>query len=233
MDKEELRERYEATGDEGFYRQAMPLYEEALARSPDDARLLTDYGYLQECHARRALHAAVACYQRAIDADPAGQKAHFQLIGAMAALREADSLIPRYEQRVAAAPHDPAGYRLLARVCLAAGDHGRARLAIHAGLGIEPGDAALTELQGDLYAATGRPNDALAAWHRAWTLAPEDYGISMRFSAAFLAERLGRLAEAAGEWRFIVGWCEDHGDTIHTGWPRRELARIEALLGAA
>ena len=39
----------------------------------------------------------------------------------------------------------------------------------------------------------------------------------MHYSAAFLLERLGRLAEAADEWRFIIGWCEEHDATIaHT-----------------
>jgi hypothetical protein len=37
-----------------------------------------------------------------------------------------------------------------------------------------------------------------------------------------------RLAEAAAEWRFIVGWCEEHGYSITADWPRRELQRLEA-----
>ena len=54
----------------------------------------------------------------------------------------------------------------------------------------------------------------------------------MHYSAAFLLERLGRLAEAAGEWRFVVGWCEEHDAAIEADWPRHELQRIEAALGA-
>ncbi len=49
----------------------------------------------------------------------------------------------------------------------------------------------------------------------------------MRYSAAFLLERQGRLAEAAGEWRFIISWMEERGDTINLNWPRRELHRLE------
>jgi hypothetical protein len=88
----------------------------------------------------------------------------------------------------------------------------------------------LIEQQGDLYAATARREGALASWRRAFALAPEEYGISMRFSAAFLLERLGRLAEAADEWRFIIGWQQQRGQTIHLDWPRRELRRLEAEL---
>jgi tetratricopeptide (TPR) repeat protein len=231
MDKEELRERYEATADERYYELARPLYERALAASPGDPRLLTDFGYLQDCHGRVAIRAAAGCYRRAIEADPSLDKPHFQLIGSLAALGELDTVIPQYQQMADGAPEDPRGYRLLAMACLRAGIYDRAAAVIDAGLEIAPDDPLLTELRGDLYAATGRPEDALANWRRAVALAPDDYGISMRFSAAFLLERLGRLAEAAGEWRFIARWSEDHGDTIHIEWPRRELRRLETMIG--
>ena len=47
LDMQELQERYKATGDERFYEQAQPLYEQALAENPGDARLLLSYGYLR------------------------------------------------------------------------------------------------------------------------------------------------------------------------------------------
>jgi tetratricopeptide (TPR) repeat protein len=228
VDKEELRERYEAYCDEHFYDQAKQLYEQALERSPGDARLLREYGYLQECHGRYAIRAAAECYQHAIDADPQQDKSHLQLISALAALWDLDTVIPRYEQQVADAPGGPRGYRLLSAAYLGVGDYEKAIRTIRTGLEITLDDPALTELQGDVYAATGSPDDALASWHHAFTLAPEDYGISMRYSAAFLLERQGRLAEAAGEWRFIIDWLEEHGETIHIDWPRRELYRLES-----
>jgi tetratricopeptide (TPR) repeat protein len=230
MDKEELRERYEATGDERFYARARPLYEQALAESPDDAILLVQFGYLQDCHGRIALRAAAGCYRRAIAADPSLDKPHFQLIATLAALGELDTVIPGYEEMVTGSPGDPRGYRLLAMARLRAGCHDASAAAIDAGLGVAPDDPLLTELRGDLYAATGRPGDALSTWRRAFALAPEDYGISMRFSAAFLLEKLGRLAEAADEWRFIVDWNAARGETIHIDWPRRELRRLESQL---
>ena len=227
MDKEELRERYEATGNERYYEQAKPLYEAALEGSPSDARLLREYGYLRECHGRYAIRDAAACYQRAIDADPGQEKSHFQLFVALGTLGDLDTVLPRYEQQVADAPAEPSGYRLLAAACLRAGEYGKAGQTIRAGLDIAPDDPALTEFEGDAFAATGHPDEALASWRRAFTLAPEDYGISMRFSAAFLLERQGRMAEAADEWRFIIGWMEEGGDTIHIGWPRSILHHLE------
>jgi tetratricopeptide (TPR) repeat protein len=231
LDKEEARERYEATADARYYEIARPLYERALADSPDDARLLADFGYLQDCHGRIAIRAAADCYRRAIKADPSIDKAHYQLILSLQALDELDTIIGGYAQMAERAPADPRGHRLLAMACLRAGEHEKAAAAIDAGLAIAPDDTLLTELLGDLYAATGRPDEALASWRSAFALADEDYGISMRFSAAFLLERLGRIAEAAREWRFIVDWMTEHGETIHIDWPRRELRRLEDQFG--
>jgi hypothetical protein len=101
------------------------------------------------------------------------------------------------------------------------------------GLEIVSDDPSLIERQGDLYASTGRPDAALACWQRASTLASDDYGISMHYSAAALLERQGRLIEGAQEWRFIIDWCEEHGYGIAADWPRRELQRLEAHMAGA
>jgi len=232
MDKEELLLRYECEGGEDLYAEAKPKFEEALAASPGDARLLNAYGYLLECHGRRMIRAAAGCYQQAIDADPDWAKPRFQQIGALSALRDAHEVIARYEARLAESPGDPLAYELLALAYLYDHDHPAAARAIAAGLERFPGHPGLIEQQGDLYAATGRPDDALAWWRRAADAAPDGYGISMHYSAAFLLERLGRLAEAAGEWRFIIGWCEAHDALIEAQWPRQELQRIQAALDA-
>ena len=232
MDKEELLLRYECEGGEHLYAEAKPLFEAAIAANPGDARLLNAYGYLLECHGRRMIREAAGCYQQAIDADPDWAKPRFQQIGALSALKDAAELIPRYEARLAESPDDPGAYQLLALAYFYDHDHPAAARVIAAGLERFPGDPGLIEQQGDLYAAAGRPEDALAWWRRAAQAAPDDYGVSMHYSAAFLLERLGRLAEAASEWRFIIGWCEDHDATIEATWPRQMLQRIEATLGA-
>jgi Flp pilus assembly protein TadD len=84
MDKQDLLERYEALGEEDDFQAAQPLYEQAIAERPD-ARLLNDYGYLLECHGRRALARVVELYERAIEVDPGHDKPHYQLISAHAA----------------------------------------------------------------------------------------------------------------------------------------------------
>jgi tetratricopeptide (TPR) repeat protein len=224
--KERLRERYEIYGDENDYLAAVPLYQAALANAPDDPRLLTSYGYLQDCHGRRAIRAAAGCYERAIAADPGYDKPHWQLIAALAALGEAGRAVPRYRSWVTERPDDARGYRFLACALLHARDYDQAADVIAAGLAVVPGDTSLMEQQGDLHAATGNPDDALGCWQRAFDLAPDDYGISMRYSAADLLERLGRRGEAASEWKFIADWCTSRGYAMEAEWPAREYQRL-------
>ena len=69
MTRDELLERYEALGEERDFEAARPQFEQALAEEPD-ARVLSDYGYLLESHARRELVRAVEVCQRAIELDP-------------------------------------------------------------------------------------------------------------------------------------------------------------------
>jgi tetratricopeptide (TPR) repeat protein len=228
MQKEELLDRYEATGDEGTYREAKRLYEEALAETADDARLLFEYGYLQECRGRFSIRAAVSCYERAIVADPEWAKARHQFIWASAALSETSKAIELYKVRLARAPEDPREYAYLAHAFVLAQQYDEAERVVEAGLEISPEHVHLLDRQGDICAATGRTEDALAHWKHVYELDPEL--IDPHYSAAFLLERENRLAEAADEWRFIINWLEKRDYAVQADWPKRELKRLRKRL---
>jgi tetratricopeptide (TPR) repeat protein len=224
MDERQLLERYETLGDEQDYEAAKPLYERAIAQAPD-AETFLQYGYLLECHARNELRQAVALYEQAIAIDPTADKPVWQLIGACAGLREPERAVAFCEQ------HFKDGgvrdQRFLATAYLAAGDHENARAAIDSGLALEPKDARLIATRGELKAATGDPEGALADWREALELDHDDIGAL--YSSAFLLEREGRRAEAADAWRSIIAWNEAHGSTADSEWPKRELKRISAV----
>lgn len=228
MDKEELLERYEATLDEDTYIEARRLYEAALAETADDPRLLFEYGYLRECHGRNSLRAAISSYERVIEHDPDWTKPRLQLIWASAALLQTDTAVALYKERLAAAPDDVREYRYLAYAYLVAHEYEQAEQVVRAGLRVAPNDPVLVEQRGDVRAATGRPEEALADWRRAVALDPEN--LSPRYSVAFLLERERRLAEAAEEWRHIIGWLDERDYAVQAEWPRRELARLTAAL---
>lgn len=222
MDERQLLDRYETLGDEQDYEAAKPLYERAVKQARD-AETLLQYGYLLECHARNELRRALALYEEAIGIDPTADKPVWQLIGAYAGLREPEWAVAFCEQQFSAAG-GLRDQRFLATAYLAAGDHEKARGAIDAGLALEPQDTRLIATRGELHAATGNADDALADWREALELDHDDIGAL--YSSAFLFEREGRLAEAADAWRSIIAWNETHGFTADTEWPKRELKRI-------
>ena len=227
MDKYELVERYEALGDEDGFLAARRLFEAELTgrSSALDRR---QYGYLLECHGRRALRRAVDQYEQAMALDPDQDKVQYQWMQAKAALGEPDDAISRYRNRVAGSPGDVRWLRLLSTAYLKARDFGAAGDVIATGLQLAPDDPKLTYDRGEVKAARGDPQGALADWRRAHELDPEDFGPV--YMSAFLLEHQGRLAEAIGAWRHILEYADARGWELTAIWPRQELQRLQKLL---
>jgi tetratricopeptide (TPR) repeat protein len=223
-DKARLLELYEATGDPDAFTRAKPLYEQAFA-GPEgsDPQAHLGYGYLLECHGRHLLRQAIEQYQRAIELDPDADKPRYQLISAQAALGEPEEAIALHTQRLAQSPTDVRERRFLSRACLAARDHAQAGSVIAAGLALDPDDRLLLEARGEVRAATGDPEGALADWRRA--VDPDD-NIGPVYSSTFLLERLGSLQEATAAWQPIINWCDAHDAPLTAQWPKRELERL-------
>jgi predicted Zn-dependent protease len=218
-------------GGESAYAEAMTAYQQLLAQHPEDARLHLEYGYLQECHGRNSIRAAVGCYERAIELDPGWDKPHYQLIFARSALHESESAIELYKKRLAASPDQIREYRFLANAYLRSGALEEAGKVIAAGRKLEPDDDTLLAAEAELLDASGRREEALAVWATLKQRDPED--LSPYFMSAFTLEALGRYQQAAAEWRYIISWLEAHDDIVHTAWPQEMLKGIEAKLAAA
>jgi tetratricopeptide (TPR) repeat protein len=222
--KKDLLERYDATGDEGAYLEALPLYELAIEDGAD-APTLVEYGYLLEIHARRLLRKAVEQYELAAELDPSSDKALYQVIGARAGLRETELPIAVHERRLAASPADVREYRLLASAYLAGHDYNRAAEVIERGLAIAPDDSILIGSRAEVRAGNGDDEGALADWRQALELDPDHIG--PLFMSAFFLERIGRRQEAIDAWQAIIGWSEARGNELDTIWPKQELTRLQ------
>ena len=223
MDKDTLIALLEEKQDEETFLEAKRVLEAALAEG-EDGRLLLDYGYIHECRGRAAIREAIRWYERSLELDPTIERTRHQLIRAYAALSETQNAIELYKQRVAAAPEDLLEYRYLAHAYLSAGEYEEAGKVVDAGLALAPDDAFLLDQQGSVLEGRGRSEDALAAWKRAFEVDGEYIGA--RYNRAFLLERLGRLAEAASEWKAIIEWLRERGYEIQAEWPERELTRL-------
>jgi tetratricopeptide (TPR) repeat protein len=234
VDKDELLERYEALGAEGDFLAARPLFEHELQererRGQPDAALLRQYGYLLNCHGRYTIRRAIEQYERSMSLDPGDDQVQYLWMGAKASLDEAAHAVARYRERAAAVPGELRALRLLSAAHLAAKDFGGAAEVIETGLAIAPGDWMLVSNRAEVKAARGDPDGALADWRRARELNPDNLGPV--YASAFLLEREGRLAEAAGQWQHIVDHCAARGWDLTAVWPRQELQRVRALLHA-
>lgn len=227
MDKYELVERYEALGDETEFATARELFERELAGQTDPL-FFRQYGYLLQCHGRRAIQRAIKQYERSMELDPAADKVQYQWIGAMGSVGEADAVIARYRARVAAAPGDVRELRFLSSAWLTARDYDAAAEVIAAGLELAPGDWKFISDRGVLRAARGDTEGALADWRCAHDIDPTDF--STIYASAFLLEEVGRLAEAIGSWREILAYSEAQGWELDARWPRQEIHRLEGLI---
>ncbi|HEV2027301.1 MAG TPA: tetratricopeptide repeat protein [Candidatus Dormibacteraeota bacterium] len=222
-DKSDLLERYEATGDEAAYLEALPLYEQAAASGGDVGDLL-GYGYLLQCRGRDLLKLAITQYERAIALDPADDKPRYQLISARAALGDVDREISVYLDRLAAEPKSVREHRLLATAYLASREYDRALEVIDRGLALAPNDRRLIDCRAEARSRRD-PEGALADWRRALELDSDDIG--PLYMSAFLLERLGRLEESIDTWQAIIDWNEARGYKLQTKWPMKEVKRLE------
>jgi cytochrome c-type biogenesis protein CcmH/NrfG len=149
-------------------------------------------------------------------------------MSAKAALGEPEDAITRYRARVAGSPRDMRGLRLLSSACLAARDYRAASDVIDTGLALVPDDPKLTYDRGEVKAARGDQDGALADWRRAHELDPADFGPV--YMSAFLLEHEGRLAEAIAAWRHILEYADAHGWELTAVWPRQEVERLRQKL---
>jgi tetratricopeptide (TPR) repeat protein len=257
-----LMNEYEALGarpgGESAYAEAMTIYQQLLGEHPDDARLHLEYGYLQECNGRNLIRAAAGCYERAIELDPGWDKPHDQLIFARSALHESERVIELYKQRLAAAPDQIREYRFLAGAYLRSGALDEASRVIAAGRKLEPDDDMLLAAEAELLDASGRREEALAAWRTLKQRDPDD--LSPYFMSAFTLEALGRYQEAAADgatssagWKNTTTPCTPPGrrrcskgskpnsppprvaatDRLHAAYLRQGVAAIYQRTGAA
>jgi tetratricopeptide (TPR) repeat protein len=163
-------------------------------------------------------------YERAIQADAADDKAHYQLISARAALLEPEVAVARYEKRLQDTPDSVREHRLLAAAYLAARAYTNALDVVARGLALDGADARLVEFRGDARAGLGDSDGALKDWRRALEL--DSTTISALYSTAFLHERDGRIDDAIAAWQEIIQWSRARGFERDIQWPHDEIERL-------
>ena len=155
-----LMNEYEALGPrpggETAYTGAMLAYRRLLAEHPEDAQLHLEYGYLQECHGRNSIRAAVGCYEQAIELDPGWDKPHYQLIFARSALHEKRPRHRPVQEAAGRRPGPDPRIPVPRGAYLSNGALDEAGKVIAAGRALEPDDDMLLAAEAQLLDASGR-----------------------------------------------------------------------------
>jgi len=171
------------------------------------------------------LPAAAAEYEAAARANPASIEAHANLGSALWKLQRAPEAAAQYEAVQRLQPGSLEAARNLATIDLHLGRLADAATQFERVLRALPADAAAHRDYGIVLGRSGRFSEAVAQLRAALAADPNDPLAHHNLGSALLA--LGRLPEAKAEFEAALRLQPDFAPA------RRELARVEALLGGA
>ncbi|AUS95292.1 hypothetical protein CDQ84_09055 [Clostridium thermosuccinogenes] len=236
---ESLFARYE-TGETELFDTLEREYSKLIEENPDNINYIHKYGYLYECLGRSYLLKAEKIYESALFKHKKKNDADYfridnQLLSLRNSLGKNKYSIELYKKRILQYPDDTDEYVFLALAYLNADQVQEARKVMEAAEkiisdnGISPySKANFYEVYGEVCARLGENEKALDYWDKAVT---DQFNMGGWFSRAFMFKELGRLEEAASEWKRIINMLEKHHDPHYLEWPKEELAKIEAEIG--
>jgi tetratricopeptide (TPR) repeat protein len=214
-------------------------YSKLVEDNPGNVKYIREYGLLYQRMGRRYLEKAEKVYEsllfKDIDKnDPDYFRIDIWLINLRNTLGKNKDSIELYKKRILEYPDDPDEYGFLAQAYLHADQVQEARKVMEAAEKIVPdcftnaySHCNFYEGYGDIYARLGENEKALGYWDKS---VANEFGMGGWFKRAFMFKDLGRLEEAASEWKRIVKMLERHNVPQYLEWPKEELAKIEILL---
>lgn len=226
---ESLLVRYE-TGEKDLIFTLEKEYSKLIEICPDNPKYIKDYGYICECLGRTYLQKAESMYETILLKFKDNNSYNFRLDNLLLNLRNSlgrnKESIELYKKRILEYPDDASEYVFLAMAYLYADQVQEAKKVMEAAEKIVSNpDANFYDVYGSVYQRLGDNEKALEFWDKA---VQDQFSMGGWFSRAFLFKELGRLEEAAAEWKKIIAMLEKHHDPLHLAWPKEELAEIEA-----
>lgn len=214
-------------------------YLKLVTDNPVNVKYISRYGLLYQHLGMMYLQKAEKIYESALFKHTDKNNADYfridnWLINLRNSLGKNKYSIELYKKRILEYPDDTDEYVFLALSYLNADQVQEARKVMEAAEKIASdcsanpySNANFYEIYGYIYARLGENEKALAYWDKAVT---DQFSMGGWFSRAFMFKDLGRLEEAASEWKRIINMLEKHHDPHCLEWPKEELAKIEKLL---
>lgn len=207
-------------------------YAKLVEDNPGNLRYVQQYGYLYECLGRRNLMQAEEIYEKALfnrkckDPSSSNWRIDDQLLNLRNTLGKNKYSIELYKKRILEFPDDPDEYVYLASAYLNVDQVQEAKKVMDAAQKItSDGSASFYYVLGDIHVRLGDNEKALDYWNKS---VKDQFTLSGWFSRAFMFRDLGRLEEAAAEWKKIINILEKYHDPLHLEFPKEELVKIEA-----
>jgi protein O-GlcNAc transferase len=199
--------------DEGRLDEAEQRFAKVVTQRPDLAIAHVDLGGVRMDQGRVA--EALGNFHAAVSASPGYVEGWSKVGIAARTLGRVDEAEEAFKRALALDPrHAPAHFNL-ACIHRMKGDAGLALHHAQVGAGLDPGNAELLALLGNLHRRNRQPDKALEAYARASVVAPE--AVAIRLERASLLSEMGRTEEARREYRAVEA---------------REPGNLRAALGA-
>ena len=238
MDKKELDEllnRYEF-GEIELFDTLEKEYSKLVEDDPENVHYIHGYGLIYQILGNSYLQKAEKIYERALFKNIGKEGTDYfridnQLLSLRNSLGKNKYSIELYKKRILEFPDDTDEYVFLALAYLNADQVQEAKKVMEAAEKIMSDysanpyrNANFFETYGYVYARLGENEKALDSWDRAVV---DQFSMGGWFSRAFMFKDLGRLEEAALEWKRIIKMLERHQIPQYLDWPKEELAKIE------
>ncbi|NJD03641.1 MAG: hypothetical protein FIA99_13850 [Ruminiclostridium sp.] len=233
---ESLDARYEC-GETELFDILEKEYSKLVEDNPSDVKYISRYGLLYQRLGNMYLQKAEKIYEDALFKYKCKNDAGYlridnQLLSLRNSLGKNKYSIELYKKRILEYPDDTDEYVYLALAYLNADQVQEARKVMEVAGKItfdsrtNPYSIAnFYEAYGIVYARIGENEKALNYWDKAVT---NQFCMGGWFHRAFMFKELGRLEEAASEWKRIINMLEKYHDPHHLEFPKEELAKIEA-----
>lgn len=220
-------------GTDEDFRRASDVLGEVILKGMATTEDYVSYGLLHQTRSRRDAEIALHYYHRAIEEGNGNRDlnwmlAHQQITNMLEQLGRIGDAVAEHRSWRDAEP-DCAWARVsYAYALLRAGSLEEAYAEITEALNLAPDDGNVQTMAGDLCAQTGRYDEAVWHWDRAFECEPSS--ISCLFSKAEMFASIGQADKAIAQFEGILVWLKEHGFNMELegAHPRRRIKELEA-----
>lgn len=216
-------------------------YSKLMEDNPGNVKYIRTYGLLYQGMGKSYLKKAEKIYESILFKntdrnDPDYFRIDNWLLNLRNSLGKNKYSIELYKKRILEYPDDTDEYVFLAMAYLHADQVQEAKKVMEAAEKIASDSSAnpysnanFYEIYGNVYSRLGENEKALDYWDKSVT---NEFSMGAWFKRAFMFKDLGRLEEAASEWKRIINMLEKHENPQYLEWPKKELAKIEKLFNS-